>query len=156
MTYDSQRFCQTHKPFLSSPLSHSLPHPLRFQASRCGKKQPVLKMGHPRGVGQASGISGQPTALEDTISHRDTFWLPVGILAQWKALSRINRFLVRVFSPQMGMNARSSVSSVLLIPTQIQTFASSCSNDCIGPVYKCCGIFFFKVKLWPRHLFSTA
>ena len=38
------------------------------------------------------------------------------------------------------------------IPSQIQTLATSCLNYCIGLVYKCCGIFFFKVRLGPDHL----
>ena len=154
------RFCDLWQPtFLPDPQTISQLSTLPFSSPsleipglQMWKKQPVLKTGHPCGLGQASGISGQPTALEETITHRDAFWLPVGILAQWEALSRINRFLVWVFSPQMGMQDPVFPPSFLFPPKfrpllpLVQTIALVWSPN---------AVFFFKVELWPHHLFST-
>lgn len=91
---DSQLFCQAHKPFLQL---FALPFPslpLEMPGLQMWKKQSVLKMGHPCSLGQTSRISRQSTSLEETVSHRDTFWFLMGILAQLRTLGRVHRILV--------------------------------------------------------------
>lgn len=81
--------------FLSSLLSHSLPYTLRSQAHGCGKNsgQSILQMGHPCGMRRLRALWGV-NVFEDTVSPRDTLWVPMGILAQLYTLSGVNRVML--------------------------------------------------------------
>lgn len=139
--------------FLSSLLSCSLPCPLRFQVYGVGKAVCSQYCGWDT-FGYCAGFrfTRESTSLQEIISPRETLSFPMGILAHNDPGHTDEGYGVSVFS--IGGNTRSNVPDMSFVgpspspshvPSQIQTFtfAISCTNYCIGQVYKYCGIFFF-------------
>ena len=162
---DSQRSRQTHKPFLQLFALSSSPLPLEILSSQMWGKLWTVNTANappspPRRMRAAASPGSQhlPKKHSSPETPSDSLWGSWSNESPWA--ERIEFWCKSCpHSGEREIQHSRRVSWMILpfnlpVPTQIQTFATSCLNYCTGLVYKCSDIFSFWSLVWTWSSFS--